>query len=418
MFSESVFLVVGLTIFYIVVKQKKVWYTYLVLIVRILYQGGFMKNAKQSSYIPAVDFWKFIFSIVIMCYHANKMAGLEDVLFFKKGYILVEFFFMVSGFFMAKSLFAAKDIPIKSLGDEAWSFTLKKANKIYIPYLVAFIIHFVIRMVIEEISIKDMLIEASLSIRELTLTYSSGLITGRFHNGPTWYISAMILGMFIIYPILRKYYDTFSKIIAPFFSLFIYAYLQHQYKSINLSSHFGEVVCLGFLRGVCALCIGIFIFQLVTKATNAKIELSFMGKAAMLLTEFVIVAYLMLITFHKRFASHEFQYFSVILQAALVFILFYNPVKIKNNFCIKLCKRLGELSLYIYLNHRIWTRVLETAVIDEGWGRKQLLMVYFALTGISVIASWAISFVLERYKDKIFGIIKKIFTKKQVATEE
>ena len=377
-----------------------------------------MKNVKQSSYIPAVDFWKFVFSIVIMCFHANKMSGLADVDFFKKGFILVEFFFMVSGYFMAKSLYALKEKPIKSLGNETWNFTLKKASKIYIPYLVAFVIHFVIRMVIENVNIKDMLIEASLSVRELTLTYSSGLITGRFHNGPTWYISAMILGMFILYPILRKYYDTFSKVIAPFFALFIYAFLQHQHKSINLSSHFGEIMCLGFLRGVCALSIGFFIFQLVRKATNSKITLNVAGKGVLLIFEFLIVAYLLLITFHKRFSSHEFQYFAVILQGVLVFILFYNPVKISNKFIINVCKKLGELSLYIYLNHRIWTRVLETAVVDEGWGRKQLLVVYFGLTAVSVIVSWVITFVLEKFKPNFFSLLKKIFTKKETATEK
>lgn len=377
-----------------------------------------MKNARQSSYVPAVDFWKFIFSIVIMCYHANKMSGLEEVFFFKKGFILVEFFFMVSGFFMAKSLYGLREKPIKSLGEETWHFTLKKAGRIFIPYALAFGIHFVIRMIIEEVEIKDALIEASMSIRELTMTYSTGLITGRFHNGPTWYISAMILGMFILYPILRKYYDTFSKVIAPFFSLFIYAYLQREYKSINLSSHFGEVICLGFLRGVCALSIGIFIFQLVKKATDSKITLNFAGKGALLLIEFGIVGYLLLITFHKRFSDHEFQYFSIILQAALVFILFYNPIKINNKFIIRICKWLGELSLYIYLNHRVWTRVLEDAVTEEGWGKKQLLIVYFMLTGISVVVTWAISFLLERFKPNLIGLFKKIFTKKQAEIEE
>ncbi len=377
-----------------------------------------MKNARKSSYIPAVDFWKFIFSIIIMCYHANKMAGFEEVFFFKKGFILVEFFFMVSGFFMAKSLYALRGKPINSLGDEAWHFTLKKAEKIYIPYVIAFIIHFVIRMIIEDVGIKKMLVEASLSIRELTLTYSSGLITGRFHNGPTWYISAMILGMFILYPVLRKYYDAFSKIIAPFFSIFIYAFLQHQYKSINLSSHFGEIMCLGFLRGVCALSIGVFVFQLVRKATDSKVSLNFMGKASLVIIEFGIVGYLLLIASHKSFSSHEYQYFAVILQAILVFILFYNPIKISNKFCIKVCKVLGEMSLYIYLNHRIWTRVLENAVIDYGWGKKQLLITYFLLTGASVIVCWGLTFILERYKVNIIGLFKKTFTKKQPEIKE
>ncbi len=379
-----------------------------------------MKNVKQSSYIPAVDFWKFFFSVVIMCYHATLAKGFEDVLFFKNGYILVEFFFMVSGYFMAKSLFAIKGAPIKSLGTETWRFTLKKASSIYIPYLIAFIFHFGIRMIVEGVGIKTMLIEATLSIRELTFTYSSGLVLGRYHNGPTWYISAMILGMFIIYPILRKFYDTFSKVIAPFFALFAYAYLQRNYKSTNLSNHFGEIISLGFLRGVAALCIGIFLFQAVRKAQKSKITLNLMGKFAVVFAEICIVAYIMLIAFNfrERFSSNHFDYLSVVLQAALVFILFYNPIEIKNKLFIRICKWLGSLSLYIYLNHRIWIRVFETAITEDGWGRKQFLVTYFILTGILVVVTWIISFILERYKDKIFNLVKKMFTKKKAEIKE
>ena len=55
-----------------------------------------MKKLKtSSSYIPMIDFWKFIFTIIIILYHANKMEGFEKANLFPYGYIVVEFFFMV-----------------------------------------------------------------------------------------------------------------------------------------------------------------------------------------------------------------------------------------------------------------------------------------------------------------------------------
>ena len=40
-------------------------------------------------------------------------------------------------------------------------------------------------------------------------------------NTVTWYISAMILAMLILYPLLIKYKDTFFFIIAPCLSIFL-----------------------------------------------------------------------------------------------------------------------------------------------------------------------------------------------------
>ncbi len=380
-----------------------------------------MENSNRSSYIPMIDFWKFVFSVVIMCYHATSLPVFGNVVFFDNGYIFVEFFFMVSGFFMAKNLYAVKVLPIKSLGNETWRFTLKKAGGIYIPYVVAFGMHFVIRMLIEEASIKKWLVEASLSVRELTFTYSSGINFGRYHNGPTWYISAMILGVFILYPILRKYYDVFSKVIAPFFALFAYAFLQRQYKSTNLSNHFGNIMCVGFLRGVCALCIGIFLFQVVRKAKKANIKLNIVGKSAMVISEFFVVIYLMLIAynFQNKFYPNKYDYFSIFLQAVLVFILFYDPVKINNKLYVRVYRCLGELSLYVFLNHRIWIRVFDLTTIDDTWRIREVLVAYFLLTGVSVVVCWVISFILKRYVvGKLFALVKKIFTKEQPVISE
>ncbi|MBQ4103518.1 MAG: acyltransferase [Clostridia bacterium] len=373
-----------------------------------------MKKLKtSSSYIPMIDFWKFIFTIIIILYHANKMEGFEKANLFPYGYIVVEFFFMVSGFFMAKSICAIQSTPIKNLGDETWRFTFKKTNSFYTPFFVAFWIHFVIRMIIEEVEAPDLYLEITHTIRELTLTYSSGITFGRYHNGPTWYISSMIIAMFIIYPFLRKFFKTFSSVFAPTFALLTYAYLQHEYSSINLSAHFGKYLSLGLLRAVCGICVGIFIFHLVNKVKSSNSELTVAGKSVMVILELGLATYIILIAanYDKLFKDKFYGYFAIILQAIFVFILFLNPIKFKNTVFINLCKLAGELSFYYYLNHRIWTRVFETTIPDLGFGKKQVILLYFIHITLTVIFAVIITHLLNRLKPYIFKASRKFFLK-------
>jgi peptidoglycan/LPS O-acetylase OafA/YrhL len=372
-----------------------------------------MKKLTNSSYLPMVDFWKCIFTIAIILYHANKMEGFEKANLFPYGYIFVEFFFMVSGFFMAKSIFDMQNKPIKSLGDETWRFTFKKIKGIYTPIFVAFWIHFIIRMIIEEVEAPDLYLEITHTIRELTLTYSTGLTVGRYHNGPTWYISSMLIGMFLIYPLLRKFYSTFSSVVAPAFALLAYAYLQRNYSSINLSAHYGEWICLGLLRAICGILIGVFIFTLINKVKETKQEFTIAGKSLLVILELGLAVYLMLIAanYDKLFKDKFYGYFAMILQAILVFVLFLNPVKIKNALFSKACMWAGEISFYYYLNHRIWTRVFETYIPDLGYGKKQVILLYFIHTTVSVIFSMVLCHFLEKAKPHIFKFCRKLFLK-------
>lgn len=362
-----------------------------------------------------IDFWKFIFTIIIVLYHAKKMEGFEKANLFPYGYIVVEFFFMVSGFLMAKSICVIQSTPIKNLGDETWHFTFKKINSFYTPFFVAFLIHFVIRMIIEEIEVPDLYLEITHTIRELSLTYSSGLIIGRYHNGPTWYISAMIIAMFIIYPFLRKFNKIFSSVFAPTFALLTYAYLQREYSSINLSNHFGKYLSLGLLRAACGICIGIFIFYLVSKIENSNSELTVIGKTVMVIIELGLATYIILIAanYHKLFEDKFYGYFAIFLQAIFVFILFLNPLKIKNEIFTTFCKCAGELSFHYYLNHRIWTRVFETLIPDLGFGKKQVVLLYFIFTTLTVIFTVIITHLLDHLKPYIFKASRKLFLKKK-----
>lgn len=59
-----------------------------------------MRNHPSSRYNPEIDFWKFVFAIVIFLYHSQKFEVTSGVSFFRRGYLAVEFFFIVSGYLM------------------------------------------------------------------------------------------------------------------------------------------------------------------------------------------------------------------------------------------------------------------------------------------------------------------------------
>lgn len=71
-----------------------------------------MTDKSKSKRNGAIDFWRFIFSLLIVFCHMTLCPSFyyNDVKWFKSASIGVEFFFILSGFLMAKS--SIKGLPI------------------------------------------------------------------------------------------------------------------------------------------------------------------------------------------------------------------------------------------------------------------------------------------------------------------
>lgn len=61
-----------------------------------------------------LDITKFIFSVAVLLLHANPIVEGHELFTMRKGYLAVEFFFIVSGYFMMRS------INWKKLGGGDW----------------------------------------------------------------------------------------------------------------------------------------------------------------------------------------------------------------------------------------------------------------------------------------------------------
>ena len=136
----------------------------------------------------AVDFMKFVFSVIIVLFHTYRILP--------RGYLGVEFFFVVSGYFMSAHYYNNKEkYSIDNLGKSTLLFVKNKISKILPNYYIAWIIAFIVTHVYKKsFGIRVLLYDFFRAIPELLLLGMTGFWDyTHSYNVVVWYISAMLL---------------------------------------------------------------------------------------------------------------------------------------------------------------------------------------------------------------------------------
>ena len=192
-----------------------------------------LSHAKSlsSRYNGGLDFWKLVFTFVIVIYHGGQIGDGRNI--FNIGATAVEFFFILSCYFMAVSAMKKPDPERGTLGKETAGFIWHKIKSILPYYLFGYFISLVLYIYIDlrQVSgLSQIVKKLSLSIPNFFLLSTSGLEETTV-LGMTWYISAMLLAMCFLYPLLRKYKDMYMHVILPYYlfgyfiSLVLYIYI-------------------------------------------------------------------------------------------------------------------------------------------------------------------------------------------------
>ena len=174
-----------------------------------------------------IDFWKFIASIYVVLYHSRAFYNPD--LFHGSMALAVEFFFVVSGYFFASSVYRDKrDFSSRTIGSETVQFIWHKVNGFLYYFLFGFACSFLAGLYMTGFSkmitlerIKNYFFEFFL-LTHLTSTPSSVIPAD-------WYLSAMLVAMFFLYPFFRYKKDVFSAYIAPLVGFGGLGYLMNKY---------------------------------------------------------------------------------------------------------------------------------------------------------------------------------------------
>lgn len=310
---------------------------------------GYKDTMTKNQVVPTtkkhngiISFWKFCFCMMIVIFHGNIFATDKKDALMNQGSIGVEFFFLVSGFLLAKSAFRKNEqeaIP-KNLGKETFHFIWKK-YLFFLPYV---LFGGIIGLVIQNI-FKDMnLITNATTIWDLLLLRMTGLKTNVV-IGQVWYISAMLLSMMLLYPLLRKYKQNYLYLAAPLIVLFGFGWLNHNYANLRGPETWINFIYKGVIRAFLELNLGCILYLICQKLKN----ITFTKFGSLCLTLLEIGGFILpFIT--AQFVSGTKGDFIVLAFLSLSVLLAFSEKTLDFNFCNnKFFFWLEKFSLPLYI---------------------------------------------------------------------
>lgn len=299
-----------------------------------------------------IELLRFLFSIGVLCVHIQKYLPGEvsvkngvRLSFFPYGAIGVEFFFILSGFLMAATLFHSGERRNDgALGENTIGFVVNKFMSLLPMRLIVFVLMFLSVLVCEAWDGTTIIKKLLFNIPGLFLVQMSG-IGEMYVNHVEWYLSVMLIGMLVIYPFLRKYFDVFSKIVAPLVVIFGLGYMYQSYGRLTGVVAWDGVCYRSMLRGIVELCFGIVAFTVCEKIKDIK--LNAVQKTAV--TCFELLCWGVVFTMMMLTMPRNYEFYMLFFIAVGVICTFSNLSFGGSLFQNKVCFYLGKLSLPIYL---------------------------------------------------------------------
>jgi len=195
----------------------------------------------------ALDVLKLFFTVVVIAHHSGYISGLLN-----RGYIAVEFFFIVSGMLLFGTF--EKYPELSTAG-----FFVKRAKQLYPEYWFSLVV-----LLLSQIMMgKQAYTHWYSPILEITLTRCIGIpMKTEAINGPCWYLSVLIFGGLLLYYLLRKLPRNIFNATAIGAIAVIYGLLASRSVSIEQWDTISSIIYLPFWRGIADMLIGIIICQL------------------------------------------------------------------------------------------------------------------------------------------------------------
>lgn len=327
-----------------------------------------------------IEWLRFLFALGIVFHHISAFYPQVPYI---GGYLGVDFFFMISGAFLAKSIRANKN------EHETWKQTLSTSKRYIKKRILSIFPYFIFSTLIGYLV--QYIASGNVASPLYLFNDFAFLIEFGFYapsaTGTTWYLSAMFIALFILYPIIRRYYNSYVKYIGLFVSLVIYGALIHIDGYIGHSNQFiFGVFSAGTLRAIAGMTMGGVAFELAERLkqlTNPwiKIFISFVG-FVLYLSEF----YLM------HFDNQQLDQIEIFIIFFAVIITLSGISFFSVLFDNKVSCFLGRFSMVLFMNHFYWARFMDKLIekfsitfLPEWYHRVVFILVLSFVTSVAVL---------------------------------
>ena len=343
---------------------------------------------------------KFVFAILILFSHSGDVrdGGIKHS-FCRCGAIGVDFFFLVSGYLLAKKVAGEnRRGDATPLYKSTWRFLFGKIRVFY-PYL---LVSYVLLLILHLYAGKWGAFEYLDSMNDLFLIQSMCPDSTRI-IGASWYVSAMIMAMLFVYPMLKTFGKTFSFVIAPLMTIVWGGYVFHSVSSLRAWSNFCGILPTGLSKAVLEISLGCLVYEWSEYIRRIRFT-SF----ARILLGIVQTAFFCFVIFMNAAFDwvRRLDWMFIILLASGIAIAFSDQIPWTRWADNKLFAYLERLSTPIYLNNFVGI----TLVNDVQWfqrfsWRERCVVMCGIVFLLSVAELWGI----ERLRKLDYSRLKRLF---------
>ncbi len=348
-----------------------------------------MQNQRNGE----LDALRFLFIMLIVLLHF-------DTGIFPLGSIGVEFFFTLSGLLMARHAerllegekrFESK--PLECVADETWRFMKGKLRGIYKYYLSAFIFTVIVRnLIVGHKPLIKIMYGLLKSIPTISLTFFAfhGVETN-YYIPSTWFLSAMLVAMLVLYPIISRNYRFAVKVVFPVLAIFLLAYEHNTYGTVGAWNEWTGRTYLGILRAGSEIAFGGFLYYVSTELTRNEAFFTACKRPILrtLLTIIKVGCYVVVLLYARQtiFGMKFDISFSLhgLFLCGIGILLSFSGLGWSIPDC-KLTRYLGRISVPIFVFHRMlrntWLSILGTSEVSLKY---KLFMVVVCVIGSIVM---------------------------------
>ena len=355
--------------------------------------------------IKSIEFWRLIFAISIVLCHSMYLPTNKNGINLHVNSLAVEFFFILSGFLMARSVLTNRKSDIKAppLGEDTIVFLKKKLKPIYIIFLISAFFELCARFLLRDASVGELVwnIWDLLFLRAFGLGYRHELLVGA-----SWFLFAMFPAMGILYPLLKRYTNTFLYILAPLIASFILGWFAQTYGHINFALHLSKdkFICLGLLRAIAEISVGCVAYVIYEKIKNIFV----INKTSSIFILLEVTSFVSVLLF-AIYGTRSQTDFICILLVSLGIICSFTGKGINaffNNVNNDFISKISQYSVCLYLNHYVWLRTLQYWKLKIPFYME--LSIYIFLSAVtSLLCLYLINYV-ERFIEELGGKLKEI----------
>lgn len=341
-----------------------------------------------------IELLRFVFAIVIVIFHqSSNCCGL-----FPRGFNAVLFFFLLSGYLAVRSIQRHNDSNISYLKGCA-SFMKRKFLAVHPEIILTTLAYLIVHIIHEQPSIysgSTLAIKAFFSdvmfLRMTGIENSTGVWYG-------WYISSMMIGLLILYPVTRKFWNGIFMFGA---SLLLFGYIKHSTGSFlpPFDSTLGWTYA-GNYSALAGLTMG-------TSLAAIKIKNQFILKHVTLLSLMLLLICLFCLNAPSSVNDKQQTMNTLILfamYALLLCVTCREPSKREQGSwglkCGNCCIFLGKLSLPLYLIHMTCHYICGMLMPGEQGVRYLTIYLGFSLVAAYVVmlaAGWLRRKIARFYK--------------------